>query len=84
MGSSAALNLREVGLADGRSGLAIAGFVGFLDGSNQFQLSHGPAESPEIAFDFAKITNFVAQLHILQIAITISQFAIKASGAEIN
>src|SRR5260370_13013570 len=70
MRSSAALDLREIGLADRRAVFAIAGFglagllVGFLDGPDELLLGHGAAAAAEIAFDLAKVANFVAQFHI--------------------
>ena len=64
MWPGAALDLREVGLADSRPVFAAAGFVGFLNGPDQLLLGHRPVEAAEIAFDLAKIANFVAQFHI--------------------
>jgi hypothetical protein len=70
MGPSAALDLREIRLADRSSVFAAAGFglvgflIGFLDGSDQLLLGHGPVETAKISFDLAKITDFVAQFHI--------------------
>src|SRR5258707_926177 len=61
MWPSAALDLREIGLTDCRAVFARAGFVGFLNRPDQLQLGHGAAESTKIAFDLAKIANFVAQ-----------------------
>src|SRR5277367_3273471 len=58
MRTGAALDLREIGLADG--GFAVA--VG-LDGADELLLGHGAIEAAEAAFDFTEIPNFVAELH---------------------
>ena len=66
----AALDLREVRLADGRTVFATAGFgligllIGFLDGTDQLLLCHCAVEASKIAFDLTKIADFVAQFHI--------------------
>jgi hypothetical protein len=66
MRPSAALDLGEVRLADRCSRFAAArfGFVGLLDGPDQFLLGHGAAQAAEITFDLAKIADFVAKFHI--------------------
>jgi hypothetical protein len=74
MRTCSALDLGEVRLANGsavgRSGIG-------LNGADKLLLGHGAIEATEVAFDFAKIADFVAEFHLLlQIAIFISQFAI--------
>ena len=63
--------------------LARAAFAELLaHGAHQFQLRHGTPETAQRSFDFAQVTNFLAQLHrlapqfIFQIEIVILQFAI--------
>ena len=53
----AALDLREVGLADRRVHL-------LANGAHQFLLRHGAVESAEGAFDFAEVADFLAEFHI--------------------
>ena len=65
MGAGAALDLREVGLADrGSVLLPVARFCWILDGADQLLLGHGPVEAAKIAFDFTEVTDFVAEFHI--------------------
>ncbi len=64
MRTLAALDLREVGLADGLAGLGANALLHLL-------LGKGPIQAAEGTFDLAKVTNFFSQRHICQIAITI-------------
>ena len=59
----AALDLREIRLADRGFARLLAGGVLLLDGADQLLLSHGTVEPAEIAFYLAQITDFVAELH---------------------
>ena len=57
MWAGAALDLREVGLADG-----FAAAFG-LNGADELLLGHGATEAAEVAFDFTEVADFVAEFH---------------------
>ena len=69
MRTFAALNLREVRLADGLARLG-------ANALHQLLLSEGAIHVAEGTFDLAEIANFFSQRHIFQIAIIISQYEI--------
>src|SRR5277367_5834369 len=62
----ATLDLREIRLADSSSSLtaSVLGMVRLLDGPHQLLLRHRTAQPAKVSFDFAQITDFVAQFHI--------------------
>jgi len=68
----AALDLREVGLADGLAGLGVNALL-------QLLLRKGPIQAAERTFDLAKVANFFTHRHICQIAIIVSQYEILSS-----
>jgi hypothetical protein len=83
--AGAALDLREIGLADGGFAGLFAGGVLQLDGADELLLGHGAVDATEVALDFAEITDFVCEFHgLLQIAIFISQFAIDVKSEIIS
>src|SRR5258708_913401 len=57
MRARAALNLREIGLADG-------GVHFRANGADQLLLGHSAIEAAKGAFDLAKVADFLAKLHI--------------------
>src|SRR5260370_3943555 len=68
----AALDLREVGLADGLAGLGVNALL-------QLLLRKGPIQAAERTFDLAKVANFFTHRHICQIALIVSQYEILSS-----
>jgi hypothetical protein len=77
VGAGSALDLGEIGLADG--GLFAAVFRGIfgLDGSYEFLLGHGAVEAADVSFYFAEVADFFAEFHdLLRIAIIVLQFVI--------
>src|SRR5271170_7855657 len=78
MGARTTLDLRQIRLTDCRLACLFAPTIFLLNRANKLLLSHGAIETAKVAFDLAKITNFVIESHdVLQIAIFISQFVIK-------
>src|SRR6266852_6834253 len=65
----AALDLREVGLADGLAGLGVNALL-------QLLLRKGPIQPAARTFYLAKVAHFFTQRHICQIAIILSQYEI--------
>src|SRR6266446_5995114 len=71
MRTLAALDLREVRLADSLARLGVNAF-------HQFLLREGAIHAAEGTFDLAEVANFFSQRHICHIAIIVSQFEISS------